>query len=135
MPKQIELSGNEKLRRQLLGKDAAKARPVSPKQSSSKSEIKTRSPMPTQNAKRDESSEDDEAGRAASFKSKRLSKHGKFKNGRSDIVQETGRNSEIDLQTNGDSDLEGRVGTKRTRPTNYLDEVIAKRRRRKKKKT
>lgn len=158
--KRRELSSNDKLLKQLLGKKAAKVAKVHPTANSSKS------PGPSQNLGskpvkpliRQEESEDEE-GRTSTFKSKRM-KQKNISGSYSQDVQgplETISKKRGRLDMNGnDSDntddiddaIKGEVSSRQLKPiatgpenkvlsksTNYLDHVLAERSKKKKKKT
>ena len=156
--KRRELSSNDKLLRQLLGKKAAKAANVHPTTNFSKS------PGPSQNLGskpvkpqiRQEESEDEEEGRASTFKSKRT-KQKKISGSYSQDVHsplETISKKRRRLEINGsdsDNTYDGvettkGEGSRQLKPTaagpedkvlrkstNYLDQVLAERSKKKKK--
>ena len=157
--KRRELSSNDKLLKQLLGKKAAKAAKVHPTKNSSKS------PGPSQNLGskpvkppiRQEESEDE--GRTSTFKSKRTKQKnisGSYpQNVQSPLETISKKRGRLDMNGN-DSDntddggdaIKGEVSSHQLKPTvagpenkvlskstNYLDQVLAERSKKKKKKT
>lgn len=158
--KRRELSSNDKLLKQLLGKKATKAAKVHPTTNSSKS------PAPSQNLGsrpvkppiRQEESEDEEEGRASAFKSKRT-KQKNISGSHSQDVQspletiskKRGRlemnGNDSDNTDDGDDAIKGEGSSRQLKPTaagpenkvlrkstNYLDQVLVERSKKKKKK-
>ena len=155
--KRRELSSNDKLLKQLLGKKAAKATKVHPTINSSKSPGPLQNPdsKPVKPPIRQEESEDEE-GRASAFKSRRTKQKNILGSYSQDVQSplETISKKRGRLDMNGndsddtDNTIKGEVSSRQLKPTavgpenkvlckstNYLDQVLAERSQKKKKKT
>ena len=160
--KRRELSSNDKLLKQLLGKKAAKAAKVAKVHPTTNS---SKTPGPSQDLGskpvkppiRQEESEDEE-GRTSTFKSKRMKQKnisGSYsQNVQSPLETISKKRGRLDMNGN-DSDnndggdaIKGEVSSRQLKPTvagpenkvlskstNYLDQVLAERSKKKKKKT
>lgn len=151
--KRRELSSNDKLLKQLLGKKAAKAAKVHPITNSSKSAGPSQNlgSKPVKPPIRQEESEDEEEGRASTFKSKRTKQKnisGSYSQDVQSPLETTSKKrgrlemngNDSDNTDHGDDAIKGEGSSRQLRPTatgsenkvlrrstNYLDQVLAER--------
>lgn len=147
------ITSDDKLLQQLLGKKAAKAH-IAARQAP-KDNSNTQKPGPTPKNAKPEQSEDEDEGRAATFKSKRRKTAHTTQIGNSDEhSKDTERRSEPEggsktddeaipsnakkqppKEDHGDAEDASSQSRREPKPASYLDEILAERSKRKKKKT